>query len=78
MGLKSGMYDEPGQGKVRKRRETKATIYLPKYITIANVTGDVYYQTPFYAPFANGLFYQMGSIENNSTRAISIQITINK
>lgn len=78
MGLKSGMYDEPGQGKVRKRRETKATIYLPKYITIGNVTGDIYYQTPFYAPFANGLFYQMGSIENNSTRAISIQITIHK
>ena len=78
LGLKSGVYDEPGQGKVRKRRETKATIYFPKYITIANVTGDVYYQAPFTPPFANGLFYQMGSIENNSTRVIRIDIDINK
>ena len=76
--LKSGLYDEPGQGKVRKRRETKATIYFPTYITVTNVTGDMYYHAPFYAPFANGLFYQMGSIENNSTRGIKINITINK
>lgn len=78
LGLKSGLYDEPGQGKVRKRRETKATIYFPKYITVTNVTGDVYYQAPFTPPFANGLFYQMGSIENNSTRAIRINIEIKK
>ena len=78
LGLKSGMYDEPGQGKVRKRRETKATIYFPQYIKVTNVTGDIYYQAPFYPPFANGLFYQMGSIENNTTRAIRINITINK
>lgn len=58
LGLKSGMYEEPGQGKVRKRWETKATIYFPQYIKVTNVTGDIYYQTPFYAPFANGLFYQ--------------------
>jgi hypothetical protein len=78
LGLKSWLYEEPGQGKVRKRWETKATIYLPKYITITEVTGDIYYQTPFYAPFANGVFYQMGSIENNSTKTIKINITINK
>ena len=78
LGLKSGMYDEPWQGKVRKRRETKATIYFPQYIKVTNVTGDIYYQAPFYPPFANGLFYQMGSIENNTTRAIRINITINK
>ncbi|MCX6824522.1 MAG: DUF4012 domain-containing protein [candidate division SR1 bacterium] len=78
LGLKSGMYDEPGQGKVRKRRETKATIYFPQYIKVTNVTGDIYYQAPFYAPFANGLFYQMGSIENNSTRVIKINIEVNK
>ncbi len=78
LGLKSGMYDEPGQGKVRKWRETKATIYFPQYIKVTNVTGDIYYQAPFYPPFANGLFYQMGSIENNTTRAIRINITINK
>ncbi|MEI7558830.1 MAG: hypothetical protein WCJ45_08930 [bacterium] len=42
------------------------------------MTGDIYYQAPFTPPFANGLFYQMGSIENNSTRAIRIQIEIKK
>ena len=78
LGLKSGMYDEPGQGKVRKRWETKATIYFPQYIKITNITGDIYYQVPFYAPFANGLFYQMGSIENNTTRAIRINIEVKK
>ena len=78
LGLKSGMYEEPWFGKVRKRRETKATIYFPQYIKILNVTGDIYYQTPFYAPFANGLFYQMGSIENNSTRAIKIEVEVKK
>lgn len=78
LGLKPGTYEEPGIGQVKKWRETKATVYFPQYIQITNVTGDTYYQTPFYAPFANGLFYQMGSIENNSTRVIKINITINK
>ena len=76
--LKSGVYDEPGQGKVRKRRETKSQIYFPQYINITNVTGDIYYQTPFYAPFANGLFYQIGSIENNTTKVIKINIDVKK
>jgi hypothetical protein len=76
--LKSGVYDEPGQGKVRKWRESKATIYFPKYITVTEVTGDIYYQAPFYPPFANGLFYQAGSIENNSVRGIKINITIKR
>lgn len=78
LGLKSGMYDEPWQWKVRKRRETKATVYLPQYIKITNVTGDIYYQTAFTPPFANGLFYQMGSIENNTTRSIKINIEVKK
>ena len=78
LGLKPGVYDEPGIGKVKKWRETKATIYFPQYISVTNITGDIYYQAPFYAPFANGLFYQMGSIENNSTRAIRININVNK
>ncbi|MFA7298864.1 MAG: DUF4012 domain-containing protein [Candidatus Absconditabacterales bacterium] len=78
LGLKSGMYEEPGQGKVRKRRETKATVYFPQYIKVTNVTGDIYYQAPFTPPFANGLFYQMGSIENNSTRVVKINIEVNK
>ncbi len=78
LGLKSGMYDEPGQGKVRKRWETKATIYFPQYIKVTNITGDIYYQAPFYPPFANGVFYQMGSIENNTTRVIKINIEVKK
>lgn len=78
LGLKPGIYEEPGIGKVKKRRETKATAYFPQYIKVTNVTGDIYYQTPFYAPFANGLFYQMGSIEDNSTRTIKIYIEVKK
>lgn len=78
LGLKSGMYEEPGFGKVRKWRETKATVYFPKYITVTNVTGDIYYQAPFTAPFANGVFYQAGSIENNSLRTIKINIEVKK
>jgi len=38
LGLKPGVYDEPGQGKVKKWRETKATIYFPQYIKVTNVT----------------------------------------
>jgi len=78
LGLKSWMYEETWRDKVRKWWETKATVYFPKYITVNNVTGDIYYQAPFYAPFANGLFYQMGSIENNSTRAMKIYIEVKK
>ncbi len=78
LGLKSGMYDEPWFGKVRKWRETKATAYFPKYVTIKDVAGDIYYQEPFYAPFANGVFYQAGSIENNSLKTIRIHITIKR
>jgi hypothetical protein len=69
---------------VKKRRETRSSIYLPQNIKILNlptgqagVTGDLYYQTQFFPPFANGLFYQMGSIENNTTRKIQIQIQVN-
>ncbi len=78
LGLKSGMYEEEGFGKVRKRRETKATVYFPQYITVTNVTGDIYYQTPFTAPFANGIFYQAGSIENDSTKIIKLEIEVHK
>ena len=76
LALKPGNYEEPGFGKVKKLWETKSTVYLPKNIQILNVTGDIYYSTPFYPPFANGLFYQAGSIENNTTRNISIDIEI--
>jgi len=76
--LKSGMYEEEGFGKVRKRRETKATVYFPQYIHIENVTWEIYYQNRFYAPFANGIFYQAWSIENNSKRTIYIDINIKK
>ncbi len=76
LGLKSWMYEEPGQGKIRKRRESKSTIYFPQNIKILNVTGDMYYQAPFYPPFANGLFYQIGSIQNDSQRGIKIEVKI--
>jgi hypothetical protein len=53
-------------------------VYFPQYITINNVKGDVYYTTPFYAPFANGIFYQAGSIENESTKTITMEIEVKK
>ena len=58
LALKPGNYDEPGLGKVKKLRETRATVYVPQNIQILNVTGQIYYSTPFYPPFANGVFYQ--------------------
>jgi hypothetical protein len=76
LGMKAGTYDEPWQGLVKKRWETKSTIYFPLNVKILNVTGEVYYQTPFYAPFANGLFYQMGTTENNTSRTIQIQVQV--
>lgn len=76
LALRPGTYNEPGFGLVKKRRETKASIYLPLNIKILNVTGDLYYQTQFFPPFANGLFYQMGSIENNTTKSIKIDIEV--
>ncbi|MFA7717767.1 MAG: hypothetical protein WC875_03560 [Candidatus Absconditabacterales bacterium] len=76
LGMKAGTYDEPGQGLVKKRRETKSSIYFPRNIQMLKVTGDIYYQTQFYPPFANGLFYQMGTIENNTSRSIDIEIEV--
>ncbi len=78
LGIRTGAYEEAGFGKVTKRRETKSNIYFPQYIKILDVTGDIYYQTPFYPPFANGLFYQMGSIENNSTKTIKIEVEVKR
>jgi hypothetical protein len=77
LALRPGTYNEPWFGLVKKRRETKASIYFPQNIQILNVTGDLYYQTSFFPPFANGLFYQMGSIENNTTKSIKIEIKVN-
>ncbi|MCX6822681.1 MAG: DUF4012 domain-containing protein [candidate division SR1 bacterium] len=76
LALRAGTYNEPPFGLVKKRRETRSSIYLPLNINILNVTGDLYYQTPFYPPFANGLFYQMGSVENNTTKSIKIEIEV--
>lgn len=76
LGLIPGNYNELWFGLVKKRWETKASIYFPPNIHILNVTGDLYYSTAFYPPFANGLFYQMGSIENNTTRTVKIQIQV--
>ena len=77
LALKPGNYDEPGLGKVKKLRETRATVYVPQNIQILNVTGQIYYSTPFYPPFANGVFYQAWSTENNSTRNIDMEIKVN-
>jgi len=74
--LRAGTYNEPGFGLVKKRRETKATVYFPPHIQILNVTGDLYYHTKFFPSFANGLFYQMGSVENNTKRTIHIDIEV--
>lgn len=76
LALRPGTYNEEGFGLVKKRRETRSSIYLPLNIKILNVTGDLYYQTQFFPPFANGLFYQMGSIENNTTKTIKIDIEV--
>lgn len=77
LALRPGTYNEEWFGLVKKRRETRSSIYLPQNINILNVTGDLYYQTQFFPPFANGLFYQMGSIENNTIKKIEIQIQVN-
>jgi hypothetical protein len=76
LALRPGTYNEPDFGMVKKRRETRSSIYLPLNIKFLNITGDLYYQTQFFPPFANGLFYQMGSIENNTTKKIEIQIEV--
>ena len=76
LALKPGNYEEPGFGKVKKLWETRSTVYFPQNIHILNVTGDMYYHTTFTPPFANGLFYQAGSTENNTMRNIAIDIEV--
>ncbi len=76
LAMKPGNYYETGFGLTKKRRETKSQIYLPLNIKILNVTGELYYQTPFFPPFANGLFYQMGTTVNNTSRSIDIKVEV--
>ncbi len=76
LGLQSMMYKDPKRGEVRKRRESKSTIYFPQNITINQVKWDTFYQEKFFAPFANGLFYQMGINTNNTSK--SVEITFHK
>jgi hypothetical protein len=76
LGLRAGTYNEAGFGLTKKRRETRSTVYFPPKVQILNITGETYYWTKFYPPFANGLFYQMGSIENPSKRSMSIEVEV--
>lgn len=73
LALKSIMYEDWKRGKVRKRRESKSTIYFPQNITINEVAGEMFYQEKFFAPFANGLFYQIGINENKTSKSIEIR-----
>ena len=73
LALQSMMYKDPKRGEVRKRWESKSTIYFPQSITIDQVKGDMFYQEKFYPPFANGLFYQMGINQNNTSKSITIK-----
>jgi hypothetical protein len=61
---------------VKKRWETKSTIYFPLNIKALQATGQIYYRTGFSPPFANGLFYQMGTTENNTSKSIDIQVEV--
>jgi hypothetical protein len=73
LALQPTMYIDPQRGNVRKRRESKSTIYFPQNIAITKVSWDIFYQAPFTAPFANGLFYQIGINKNNTSKSITIQ-----
>ena len=76
LALKSAPYEDPKFGKVYKWRETKSTIYFPKNITINSVTWEIYYYEKFNAPFANWLFYQMWTNENNTSKTITINFEL--
>ena len=76
LGMRYGTYNEAGFGLVKKRRETRSTIYFPPKVQILNVSGETYYRTKFYPPFANGLFYQMGSIDNPSKKSMKIEVEV--
>ncbi len=72
LALQPTMYIDPQRGNVRKRRESKSTIYFPQNISIIKASWDIFYQAPFTAPFANGLFYQMWINKNNTSKSITI------
>ena len=71
--LQSMMYKDPKWGEVRKRRESKSTIYFPQTISVSSVKWDIFYQEKFFTPFANGLFYQMWINQNNTSKSIEIK-----
>lgn len=70
-------YLDEKYGKVYKWRETKSTIYFPKNIKINDVQWETYYWSKFQPDFANGLFYQMGTNVNHTTKSLKINLTIN-
>lgn len=76
LAIKPWTYDEPWIWDVKKRWETKSTIYFPKNIKVLKAEWDIYYQAPFYATFANWLFYQMWITTNNTSKFINIKFQL--
>jgi hypothetical protein len=42
------------------------------------MVGDMYTRSKFDPWFANGLYYQLGTNDNHSTRAVKIEFVIDK
>jgi hypothetical protein len=41
-----------------------------------NTTGEIYTRSSFNPWFANGLYYQLGSNDNHSTRSVKISFSV--
>ncbi len=76
LAIQSSIFEEPSWKKVRKRRETKSTIYFGQHINITNISGDFSESKKFASPFANALFYQMLIDTNDTTKSIEIEFEI--
>jgi hypothetical protein len=61
---------------VYKWLETKATVYFPNNVEILAFDGEVYSRSKFYPDFANGLYYHLGTNENNTTRNVKIKFRV--
>jgi len=69
-------YEIFGGGETYKWRETKATVYFPKNVKIQTVVGDMYNRSQFDPGFAKGVYYQVGSNDNHSTRSVKIKFSL--
>ncbi len=74
LATKSSVFKEPDSKEVRKRRETKSTVYFGKNSKILDITWDILTKKAFETPFANGAFYQMLIDTNNSKKSVKIDI----